>query len=165
MNIQTVLHATDFSAASRHAFELACSLARDHNARLVVLNVIETPFRVVEPGLPPFEVDELRVEAEHWFSTLPTPAGDIPVKKLIAEGNPVTEILRVAAEEQADFIVLGTHGRTGVQRLLMGSVAENVIRRAQCPVVAVKTQLHHPSDGAHACDELQAARAPGKSDY
>jgi nucleotide-binding universal stress UspA family protein len=154
MNIRTVLHATDFSAASRHAFELACSLARDHGARLVVLNVIETPYRVVEPGLPPFEVNELRAEAEHWFSTLPTPAGDIPLKKLIAEGDPVTEILRVAAEEQADFIVLGTHGRTGVQRLLTGSVAENVIRRAQCPVVVVKTPHRHPHDKANARDEL-----------
>jgi nucleotide-binding universal stress UspA family protein len=146
VKIKTILHATDFSAASRHAFELACSLARDHAARLVVLNVIELPFRTVEPGLPIDNLDELRTEAEQWFSTLPKPAGEIVVDKVITQGDPVSQILRVAEEEHADLVVVGTHGRTGVQRLLMGSVAENVLRRAQCPVLAVKTPPRPPME-------------------
>jgi nucleotide-binding universal stress UspA family protein len=159
MTIKTILHPTDFSASSRHALEFACSLARDHAARIVMLHVIDNPRRIVEPGLPPQELDERRVETEHWFTTLPRPQGNIETKQLIAEGEPVHEILRLAAEEGADLIVLGTHGRTGMQRLLMGSVAESVIRQAPCPVVAVKVSPHHAVQ-----DQLvpqRAAAVPG----
>jgi nucleotide-binding universal stress UspA family protein len=149
MNITTILHPTDFSAASHYALELAFSLARDHGARVVLLHVVEPPFYGDEPLLLTSTLENLRKEAENWFATLPKPHGDIEAKEVIAEGEPVREILRVAAEEQADFIVLGTHGRTGLSRLLMGSVAEYIIRRAPCPVMAVKTPLRHPGDEAH----------------
>jgi nucleotide-binding universal stress UspA family protein len=148
MNIKTILHPTDFSAASRHALELAFSLARDHGARVVLLSVVEPPFYGGEPLMPIATLPDLRTEAENWFATLPEPRGGIETQQVIAEGDPVTEILRVAAAEQADFIVLGTHGRTGLSRLLLGSVAENVIRRAKCPVVAVKTPLRQSTDEA-----------------
>jgi nucleotide-binding universal stress UspA family protein len=148
MNIKTILHPTDFSAASHYALELAFSLARDHGARVVLLSVVEPPFYGGEPLMPIATLPDLRTEAENWFETLPKPKGDIETKHVLAEGDPVNEILRVAAEEHADFIVLGTHGRTGLSRLLMGSVAENVIRRATCPVVAVKTPMRLPVDEA-----------------
>jgi nucleotide-binding universal stress UspA family protein len=148
MNIKTILHPTDFSAASHYALELAFSLARDHGARVILLNVVEPPFHGGEPLMPIATLPDLRTEAQNWFATLPKPRGDIETKQIIAEGDPVSQILRVAAEEQADFIVLGTHGRTGLSRLLMGSVAENVIRRATCPVLAVKTPMRHPLDEA-----------------
>jgi nucleotide-binding universal stress UspA family protein len=90
-------------------------------------------------------LDKLRVEAETRLASTPRP-GDIETQGVIAEGDPVTEILRAAAEERADFIVLGTHGRTGLTRLLMGSVAENVIRRATCPVLAAKTPMPEEAD-------------------
>jgi nucleotide-binding universal stress UspA family protein len=145
MNIKTILHPTDFSAASHYALELAFSLARDHGARVILLNVVEPPFYGGEPLMPIATLPDLRTEAENWFETLPKPKGNIETKQVIAEGDPVSQILRVAAEEHADFIVLGTHGRTGLSRLLMGSVAENVIRNAMCPVVAVKSPLRHPA--------------------
>jgi nucleotide-binding universal stress UspA family protein len=148
MNIKTILHPTDFSAASRYALELAYSLARDHGARVVLLNVVEPPFYGSEPLMPITTLPDLRSEAENWFATLPTPKEDIETMQVIAEGDPVREILRVATEEHADFIVLGTHGRTGFQRLLMGSVAENVIRKAMCPVVAVKTPVREAAGEA-----------------
>jgi nucleotide-binding universal stress UspA family protein len=148
MNIKAILHPTDFSAASHYALELAFSLARDHSARVILLNVVEPPFYGGEPLMPIPTLPDLRTEAENWFETLPKPKGDIETKQVIAEGDPVSQILRVAAEEHADFIVLGTHGRTGLSRLLMGSVAENVIRRATCPVLAVKTPMRHPVDEA-----------------
>ena len=100
MNIKTILHPTDFSASSLHAFEFACSLAREHAARIVMLNVIDNPRRIVEPGLPPQELLERRTEAELWFTTLPMPQGSIETKQMIAEGEPIREILRVAAEER-----------------------------------------------------------------
>jgi nucleotide-binding universal stress UspA family protein len=153
MNIKTILHPTDFSAASRHAMELAFSLARDRGARVVLLNVVEPPFYGGEPLMPIATLPDLRAEAENWFATLPEPRGDIEMKQVLAEGDPVREILRVAAEEQADFIVLGTHGRTGLSRLLMGSVAENVIRKAMCPVIAVKSPPRHSVDEAHGAEE------------
>jgi nucleotide-binding universal stress UspA family protein len=59
----------------------------------------------------------------------------------LQEGDPATEILRIAQECKCDLIVMGTHGRTGVARLLMGSVAEHVVRKAECPVLVVKTPL------------------------
>jgi universal stress protein A len=148
MNIKTILHPTDFSAASHYALELAFSLARDHGARVVLLNVVEPPFYGGEPLMPIATLPDLRTEAENWFETLPKAKGDIETKQVIAEGDPVSQILRVAAEEHVDFIVLGTHGRTGLSRLLMGSVAENVIRKAMCPVVAVKTPLRDPAGEA-----------------
>jgi nucleotide-binding universal stress UspA family protein len=148
MNIKTILHPTDFSAASHYALELAFSLARDHGARVILLNVVEPPFYGAEPLMPIATLPDLRTEAENWFETLPKPKGDIETKQVIAEGDPVSQILRVAAEEHADFVVLGTHGRTGLSRLLMGSVAENVIRKAMCPVVAVKMPLRHPAGEA-----------------
>jgi nucleotide-binding universal stress UspA family protein len=146
MNIKTILHPTDFSAASRYALELAFSLARDHGARVVLLHVVEPQFYGGEPTMPVVTFEDLRAEAQNWFATLPKPRGDIPTIEIIAEGEPVGQILRVAAEEQADFIVLGTHGRTGLSRLLMGSVAETIIRRAQCPVLAVKTPTRPPAE-------------------
>lgn len=68
------------------------------------------------------------------------PDAKVPVEHLLEEGNPSAEILRVAQERRCDLIVMGTHGRTGLHRLLMGSVAEHVVRKAPCPVLVVKTQ-------------------------
>jgi hypothetical protein len=69
------------------------------------------------------------------------PHADARAERRLEEGDAVTEILRVAEEAPADLIVLGTHGRTGLARLLMGSVAEQVVRRAPCPVLTVKAPL------------------------
>jgi nucleotide-binding universal stress UspA family protein len=66
---------------------------------------------------------------------------NVPVDHRLAEGDAATEILRLANETRSDVIVMGTHGRTGLARVLMGSVAEQVVRRAPCPVVTMKTPL------------------------
>jgi nucleotide-binding universal stress UspA family protein len=137
MRTKTVLCATDFSTTSRHALNQAFSLARDQGARVVLLHVVEPPFFGDEPLLLTTTLDKMRAEAESRLAGAPMPGG-IEAEHVIAEGDPVTEILRVAAEQRADFIVLGTHGRTGVTRLVMGSVAENVVRQATCPVVIAK---------------------------
>jgi nucleotide-binding universal stress UspA family protein len=153
MNIKTILHPTDFSAASRYALELAMSLARDHDSRVVMLHVLEPRFYGDEPVLLTRTLEDLRAEAEYGLDTLPKPPRGIETEHVTAEGDAVAEILRVAAEEQADLIVLGTHGRTGLRRLLMGSVAENVIRRATCPVLAVKMPVRPPVSEAHGKEE------------
>ena len=136
--IRTILHPTDFSERSEFAFRLACSLARDYGARLTVLHVTEPAMAVTCDGVlmfpPAVDVLPLRERLQQ----LRPPDPKVQVEHRVVEGNAAIEILRVAEETKCDMIVLGTHGRTGLGRLLMGSVAEQVLRRASCPVLTVK---------------------------
>jgi nucleotide-binding universal stress UspA family protein len=139
--LQTILHPTDFSEHSAYAFRLACSLARDHGARVLVLHTVTT----LGPELVSYgeAVTQLQPEAYQqklWddLRRVRSPDPDVPVDHRLAEGDPAAEILRAAADTRCDLIVLGTHGRTGLTRLLMGSVAEQVVRKAPCPVLTVK---------------------------
>jgi nucleotide-binding universal stress UspA family protein len=137
--IHTILHPTDFSTRSKSAFDLACALARDYEARVVVLHV--KPPRMMGGEVhalitTPEEIDtELRAELDKL-----RPADDEPIKieRFLKQGDPTTEILHSAKDIACDIIVMGSHGRTGLARLLMGSVAEGVSRRAHCPVLTVK---------------------------
>jgi len=139
--IRTVLHPTDFSERSEYAFRLACSLARDYGARFIVLHVAEPPAAIAGEGVfIPSPEEDLEPLRERLLQLRP-PDPKVPVEHRLVEGTAATEILRVAKETQCDVIVLGTHGRRGLGRLLMGSVAEQVVRRAPCPVVTVKTPL------------------------
>lgn len=140
--IQTILHPTDFSASSGYAFRLACSLARDHRSQLIVLHVVTT----LGPELVTYgeAVSQLEPEAYRqklWSELRAVKPADpaIPVAYRLAEGDPAAEIVRLAGEAGSGLIVMGTHGRTGLDRLLMGSVAEQVMRKASCPVLTVKS--------------------------
>jgi nucleotide-binding universal stress UspA family protein len=149
--IRTILHPTDFSTYSDNAFRLASALARDHGSRLIVLHV-STPL-VVAYGdmiLPAAKVDYKQLKDKLLALAGPEP---VRVEHLLEEGEPVPEILRVARETNCDLIVMGTHGRRGVGRLLMGSVAEQVMRQAPCPVVTVKTPIPQTAPTA-AAEEL-----------
>ena len=140
LRLATILHPTDFSPLSEHAFHLACSLARDHGGRLIVLHVAVPP--VVGYGgamTPPPEGDWKALDEQ--LRRIQANDANIPVEHILREGDPAAEILRVAEEHKCDLIVMGSHGRTGVARLLMGSVAEHVVRKAECPVLVVKTPL------------------------
>jgi nucleotide-binding universal stress UspA family protein len=141
---RVILHPTDFSDRSAHALGIAADLARQHGAKLLIVHVAETlgPENVtygevatqLEPaGYRQRILDDLR-------RSVPAPAG-VSVQYLVAEGDPAEEIDRVARERGCDLIVLGTHGRTGLGRLLTGSVAERVVRLAACPVLTVKLPL------------------------
>ncbi len=138
LTVRTICHPTDFSEQSGYALRLAGALARDYGARLVLLHVALPPMPVyggeVLVAVPPSSHDE---ERQH-LDRLEVPDG-VPTERRLVEGAPVEEILRVASEVSADLIVMGTHGRTGLARLLMGSVAEQVVRKARCPVLTVKT--------------------------
>jgi nucleotide-binding universal stress UspA family protein len=140
LSIHTILFPTDFSEHAQQAFSLACSLARDCGARLVVLHV----------AAPPVGHEKLEAERNpsEYYGTLwnalrqlRAPEDNVPVEHRLEEGDPTAEILRVANETKAGLIVIGTHGRTGLSRLLMGSIAEHVMRHAPCPVLTVKTPL------------------------
>ncbi len=137
--IKTILHPTDFSERSNQAFRLACSLARGHGARVILLHVAPPPATAIGGVMTP----DPGHHEECWeqLRRLQPEDSRVPVERLLAEGSPAEAILRAAQERHCDLIVMGTHGRTGLGRLLMGSVAEEVVRKARCPVLTVKVPL------------------------
>jgi len=137
--IRTILHPTDFSAQAEHAFQAACSLARDHGSRLVVLYV-RMSAAVVYGDMGMIVPDPIQTPADvkDRLPALRPSGARLDVEYRVAEGDTATEIVRLAQETAADLIVMGTHGRTGLGRFLMGSVAEAVLRRAPCPVLTLK---------------------------
>lgn len=144
--LKTILHPNDFSPQADRAFHLACSLARDHGSRLILLHV--TPGREVllgEFGMPPAGPDDegaLR-ERLHQLQSSGLP---IVVERVVVQGDPADQIVAAARASQCDLIVMGTHGRSGLSRLLMGSVAEHVMREAPCPVLTVKEPTIDPGE-------------------
>jgi nucleotide-binding universal stress UspA family protein len=131
--IRKILVPFDWSASSRRAFHLGASLAREHDAQLLVLHVV--PLGAMLYG-PAHESYLAHVREELSCLEASDPPG-CPLH-LVGEGDPALVILRVAREQSCDLIVMGTHGRSGVNRLLLGSVAEEVVRKAPCPVLTVK---------------------------
>jgi nucleotide-binding universal stress UspA family protein len=138
LGLRTILHPTDFSPLARHAFEVACSLAQDYKARLVLLHVHQPPVPIGE--LVPTEPPDIREYLLRELHGLETPQ-DVAVDYQLQIG-PVSEgIVCAAAETRCDLIVIGTHGRGGLGRVLLGSVAESVLRRAPCMVLTVKSPM------------------------
>lgn len=136
--IQTILHPTDFSERSEYAFRLACVLARDHGARLILVHVVPPPVahgEVVARRGPDGYYEQL----ERELARIQPPDPGIRVERRLEDGDPGIVIVQLAREIPCDVIVMGTHGRTGLGRLLMGSVAEHVVRKSPCPVLTVKT--------------------------
>jgi nucleotide-binding universal stress UspA family protein len=113
-------------------------MAREHGARLIILHVCPSVVATseIEAAMVPSEADKELLRAE--LSRLQPRDPNVSVEHILQAGEPVEEILRVARERHCDLIVMGTHGRTGLSRLLMGSVAEAVVRTASCPVVTIK---------------------------
>jgi nucleotide-binding universal stress UspA family protein len=143
--IHHILHPTDFSESSATAFRLAATLAHDYGARLTVLHVAIPPPIMIAGELPvvmtPADTSVHVNELLAQLREVKTGYNDVIVERKLVEGDPATEILGMAETLEADFIVMGTHGRTGFARLLMGSVAEVVSRKAKAPVLLVKEPL------------------------
>jgi nucleotide-binding universal stress UspA family protein len=138
LTIRRILHPTDFSESSRPAFELACALARDYGAELVVLHVAPPALSLGSGGLPMAPTVGGDEDAKARLEQIRPTDPKVAVRHRLVGGPEVEVIRAVAAEEKADLIVMGTHGRGGLSRLLMGSVAEAVLRDAPCPVLTVK---------------------------
>ena len=158
--IRAILHPTDFSEPSEYAFGLTCALARDHGARVVLFHVA-MPVVVMEGVLLQESPEESRQklwDAFHRLEKSDPKVRELRIETKLAEGEPATEILRAAREIQPDLIVMGTHGRTGLTRLLMGSVAEAVLRKAPCPVLTVKAPAPgtRTKEAAHAEEMVTA---------
>ena len=140
--IRTILHPTDFSPGSAAAFAYACDLARDFDGRLIVLHVLDAGVPMVAEGVVlPSNLDELREAAWRDLDAVHPADSAIRFERVLREGPTVAEILDAAQGLGADLIVMGTHGRTGLGRLFLGSVTEEVLRKAPCPVLTLKAPV------------------------
>lgn len=142
IRIKKILYPTDFSSYSNQAYFHAISLAEKHNASLTVLFVYN-PDGTTTPGSQGDEVADRRYWQGQLEQIRPVDTR-IPVSHVLLEGDPAGEIVRYGHDAGIDVIVMGTHGRTGVERLLMGSVAEKVLRDAPCSVLVVKLPRGQP---------------------
>jgi universal stress protein A len=155
LSVQTILYPTDFSSCSDTAFPVACSLARDNGARLVVLHVTPTSsvYGGTFPGVPT-NPEMFEHALEERLRQIQPPAlepnengASIRIEHVLKTGHALEEIVRTADETGSELIVMGTHGRTGLGRALMGSVAEAVLRTAHCPVLIVRSSASKASAG------------------
>ena len=145
--LETILMPTDFSEPSQRALEYATSLASRLGTSIHLLHVVYFP---LEAAASPegYWVDltgvrnQMRTEAESQIKTLAASLQGIKVTTQVVEGtSPARAIVQAAKERPAQMIVMGTHGRGGVSHLLLGSVAERVVRTATCPVMTVSAAI------------------------
>jgi universal stress protein A len=151
---KTILVATDFSDASSLALEYARVMAQRFGAGLRVLHVVDAPLPLAEIYAPEaMSVTGRAIEEaqQHLSATMATLGGDDVIGQVLV-GNAAAKIVEYAADHGIDLIVMGTHGRTALAHLLMGSVAERVVRTALCPVFTVRggDQLRHQEAAAEA---------------
>lgn len=139
----SVLVPTDGSEAVRPAEETAIELAETHDATLHVLYIVDQPTSVsgTGEGVPGLDnvLDALEREGEEATAAVAARAADrgVEATSAVRRGNPHDDILTYAEEHDIDVIVMGTHGRTGVKRALLGSVTEDVVRHSEIPVLTV----------------------------
>jgi nucleotide-binding universal stress UspA family protein len=158
--IRTILHPTDFSEASSLAYQMACSLARDRGARVVVLHVVPPPLFRAEAVARAGPDDYHTQLVNEFLLPLHPPDPAVPLEHRLIDGEPDRAIVRTAGELGCDLIVMGTHGRRGLARLLLGSVAEKVLRAAPCPVLLVRASPPAPADSLPAAAEPATRPVP-----
>ena len=143
--MKRILHATDFSAASGAAFKAAIEMARRDRAELLLLHVLSPPAPLVAdayvtPQVWTTLIQSQRASAQRQLDVFVEKARRARVKArgMLVDGVPADRIVRTARARQAGMIVVGTHGRTGVSRFFLGSVAGRVVATAHCPVLSVR---------------------------
>jgi nucleotide-binding universal stress UspA family protein len=157
---RTILHPTDFSECSDRAFEQACSLARDYGAKLLLQHVTQPPGAVKYGAVVfPFEWPGERKALHDRLDALQSRASDIVVEQNLRMGDAAAQIIDLATQKKCDLIVMGTHGRSGLGHLILGSVAEQVVRKAPCPVLTVKPPPPAPSDKSAGATEVDVSHA------
>ena len=147
MEIRHILAPTDFSEFSKKAIDYAFALARQFGAKLSLLHVIEVPAFPIEGFVPTGPGTKLLEDLEHHARLdlarlLPQAEEEkVDITRLVMMGNPYRKIVETAEAEEVDFIVMATHGRTGLSHMLIGSVAERVVRTAPCPVLTLRPDV------------------------
>lgn len=143
--IEKIVLPTDFSDASYAALEPAVTLAKHFSAKILIVNVV-SPIPVIPsanaaaafhvPGL----IKDMLEAAEKALQDVVRERmpSDVRVQHRVIQGRPAEEIINVADKEGADLIVISTHGESGLQRLISGSVTEKVVRLSECPVLTIR---------------------------
>jgi nucleotide-binding universal stress UspA family protein len=150
MTIHRILCPVDFTEISRHALQHALVLSTEFEARLTVLHV----YRVIEPVVPAGEAAFgatmiMRLDADQILEETRQFCGPIPADIQVAEGDAAREIVRHAEPPRADLIVMGKHGESTLQRLLIGSVTESVLHATLTPVLTVPPRVEHVEPGRY----------------
>jgi len=149
IKIDKILFPTDFSEHSEYALSYALSFAKEYGAKLHVLHVIEdvqylaNAYMFDVPVMPSFaDIEQSRLKEMQEFIERVITDPTIEIEKTIKRGRPFIEIIQTAREEDVDLIVIATHGRSGLEHVLFGSVAEKVVRKAPCPVLSIRRPGH-----------------------
>ena len=152
--LKKILLPTDFSGCANYALPYAAAIARATHAQIVCVHVVEPVVPAVgytglaEP-MPIADISEqLEDSAERQLPKLAEceECAGLNVEEVIVHGDAAAEIVRVAAEQEVDLIVISSHGRTGLGRMIFGSTAESVVRHATCPVLVVKPPPEEESE-------------------
>jgi nucleotide-binding universal stress UspA family protein len=144
MKMNTILFPTDFSPTGRAALGFAAALARDMEARLLIVYVKGPRMKYHGRAREDGSIEPLRHQLGRLLRKVIPSDGTVSYEHRIVSGDPVTSIVELAHKEGAGLIVMGTHGRSGISRLLMGSVTEGVVRTADCPVVTFRQPTRMP---------------------
>jgi nucleotide-binding universal stress UspA family protein len=144
MEIKKILFATDFSEGSSNALPYAVDMAKHYGAKLYFVHVIYDVAKTAGWYVPHISIDEMysdmvksaKTELEKLF--IDDLRGFKDLEHVVLKGIPYEEITKFATDSKIDLIVLGTHGRRGIDRMLFGSTAEQIVRNAPCPVLSVR---------------------------
>jgi nucleotide-binding universal stress UspA family protein len=146
IQISRILCPLDFSEGSEHALRYAKALAQAYAAELLLMHVVETPAIYLYPdvGIPAGALEKQRATCAGRLTGITAAVREEHPNThgLLTDGNPCVLIAEAAKTHETDLIVMGTHGRTGLAHALLGSVAETVVRKAPCPVLTIKLQVH-----------------------
>ena len=149
IHLKKILVPYDYSSFSEKALQYGLTFAETYEAELHLLHVHADPgLALADPEMSMVPVQEMMREEREWatkkLEEIPSLEWreKLQVVRVVREGVPYLEIVRYADAEEVDLIILGTHGRTGFSRLLLGSVAEKVVRQSPCPVLTVHNPEH-----------------------
>ncbi|UCG77981.1 MAG: universal stress protein [Nitrospirota bacterium] len=144
MDIKTILCPTDFMEESRQAVRHAVDIARKYGSKIYLLHIMHDLEKITGWYVPHITIDELYKDIESGAQkeldsiVAEEFKGFSDVEKVILRGIPYTEIIDFAEEKGADLIVIGTHGRKGLEKVIFGSTAEQVVKNSKCPVLTVR---------------------------
>jgi len=149
INIRTVLCPVDYSIYSEKALNYAIEISLKFQAKLYLLHVLDIRFLDANnPELPTLHTANITNETIDALksrllkSVTEEIKGKISVEAIVIQGIPFTEIIKASKEYNVDLIIIGTHGRTGLAHIIMGSVAEKIVRKAPCPVLSIRHPEH-----------------------
>ncbi|MBI5055700.1 MAG: universal stress protein [Nitrospirae bacterium] len=148
MKVERILFATDFSEGASLALPFAVDLTKQYNAKLHIMHVVYDFAKATGMHVPHMSQEELYKDLNQWAMkemdtfSIEQVRGLPNVEKIVVKGIPYEEITKYASSQKIDIIVIGTYGRSGLERFLFGSTAERVVRSAPCAVMTVRIPEH-----------------------